>query len=140
MHEQKVDYDLEPVKYCAKCYSLKIRYEEAVDSECCMDCGCSDTLTTSIDNWEKLYEGRYGHKYVVKSNNPKNSPLFKLPLSKLKIKLYDCPEWFTIIRKLYPDFPRGLGKVDSIILLFDKIYRDNKLDDLRLLMLDYYKN
>lgn len=140
MLEQKEDYDLEPVKYCAKCYSLKIKYEEAIDSECCMECGCSDTLSTSIEEWEKLYENRYGTKYVTKSNNPKNTPLFQMPVNKLKLKLYDCPQWKEIIKKLYPEFPRGIGKVDSIILLFDKIFRDNRLDDLRMLLLEYYKN
>ena len=32
------NYDDEPVVYCSRCYSLKIKYEEAIDSDCCMEC------------------------------------------------------------------------------------------------------
>ena len=129
------DYDSEPVKYCSKCYSLKIGYEEAVDTECCMECGCSDILTSSIEDWEKLYEKRYGKQFVVKDYNPKKTPIFNLPLSKLKMKVSDSFRWKEIILCLYPNFPKGLGKTDSIILLFDKLSKDNRLDDLRFLLL-----
>lgn len=134
-----VNYDAEPVTYCARCYSLKIRYEEEVDADCCMECGCSDTMTASIDEWEKLYENRYGKKYVEKKNDIRNSPMFLLPISKLKVKLYNCSEWLSIIKTLYPQFPKGLSKADSIILVFDKLSRDNKMDDLRILLAKYYK-
>lgn len=134
-----VNYDAEPVTYCARCYSLKIRYEEEVDADCCMECGCSDTMTASIDEWEKLYENRYGKKYVEKKNDIRNSPMFLLPISKLKAKLYNCPEWLSIIKTLYPQFPKGLSKADSIILVFDKLSRDNKMDDLKILLAKYYK-
>lgn len=134
-----VNYDAEPVTYCARCYSLKIRYEEEVDADCCMECGCSDTMTASIDEWEKLYENRYGKKYVEKKNDIRNSPMFLLPISKLKVKLYNCPEWLSIIKTLYPQFPKGLSKADSIILVFDKLSRDNKMDDLKILLAKYYK-
>jgi hypothetical protein len=134
------DYDEEPVVYCAKCYSLKIKYEEAIDADCCMDCGCSDVLTSSIDEWEKLYEQRYGHKFTVKTHDPKKSFIFKLPLEKLKEKVFKDIHWRDIIQNIYPHFPGGLGRADSLILFFDKLTRDNRLDDLRLLLLNHYRN
>ena len=140
MREWNTDYDSEPVTYCAKCYSLKIRHEDAIDADCCAECGCSDTLSTSISTWEKLYEGRYGKKYVEKSNDITNSPMFQLSIGKLKMKVYDCPKWHEVIRTLYPRFPRGLSKADSIILLFDRLSKDNRINDLRKLLLKYYKN
>lgn len=132
-------YDLEPVRFCARCYSLKIKYEEAIDADCCMDCGSSDTLTASIEEWENMYERRYGRKFVMKSNDPKRSPIFKLPISKLKDKVFESPSWRAIIKTLYPKFPKRLDKAESIILLFDKLVRDNRIDDLRLLLIKYLK-
>jgi hypothetical protein len=44
-----------------------------------------------------------------------------------------------IIHSLYPRFPRGLGKADAIIMLFNFLIRDNRLDDLRLTLLEFYK-
>jgi ferredoxin-like protein FixX len=132
------EYDLEPVEYCSNCYSLKIKYEEVTDSEYCMDCGCSDILSTSIEEWEKLYEKKYGHKLVEKGIDVKNTPIFKMPLNKLKMKVYDHPQWRSIIRDLYKKFPDNLGRADSVILLFDRLSKDNRLDDLRLLLLNKY--
>lgn len=134
------NYDLEPVTYCPRCYSLKIKYEEEIDADCCMECGCSDTKTTTIGEWEKLYEGRYGRKYVVKSNDPRKSIIFNLPMDKLKARVFNSPQWLSIIKTLYPHFPNGLSKADSVILLFDKLVKDGKLDDLRYTLLKYYKN
>lgn len=128
------DYDSEPVTYCSRCYSLKIKYEETIDSDCCMDCGCSDVKESPIEVWEALYEKRYGHKYITKNTDPTKSFVFKLPLEKLKIKVYESPAWEKIIKTLYPKFPGGLGKADSIILLFDKLIKDRRLDDLKLLL------
>lgn len=133
--EKLNDYDSEPVVYCAKCYSLKIKYEEAIDADCCMDCGCSDMRTAPITEWERLYEQRYGRKYVEKTKDPRKSPIFNMPVNKLKMKVFNDPEWRSIIRTLYPKFPGGLGKSDSVILLFDKLLKDNRIDALRMLLL-----
>ena len=129
------DYDLEPVKYCARCYSLKVKYEEAIDSDCCMECGCSDMAESSIYEWEKLYEKRYGHKYTVKNDNPRDSLIFNLPLKELKKKVFESPAWIAIIHAIYPGFPGGLSKTDSVILFFDKLIKDNQLDSLKFLLL-----
>lgn len=129
------DYDAEPVVYCARCYSLKIKYEEAIDTDCCMECGCSDIRSTTIDQWESLYENRYKHKYVVKSKDPKKDPIYRMPLDKLKIMVFEDPSWRNIIRKLYPGFPVGFSKSDSIILLFDKLIKDGRLDELKMILI-----
>lgn len=134
--ERLQDYDSEPVEYCARCYSLKIRYEEAIDSDCCMDCGCSDILTTDIYHWEELYEKRYGHKFAERGTDPKKSPIFKLPIRKLKEKVFNDSSYMDIILKLYPRFPRKLSKAEAILLLFDKLMRDNRLDDLRFILMN----
>lgn len=140
MPENKInDYDLEPITYCAKCYSLKIKYEEAIDSDCCMECGCSDTITSNIYEWEKLYEKRYGKKYTEKGKDIKKHPIFNLSLDKLKRKVYENPSWSKIVYRMYPYFPRGYSKADSIILFFDKLIKDNRLDDLRILLINQQK-
>lgn len=131
------EYDEEPVTYCAKCYSLKIKYEETIGSDCCMDCGCSDTVTSSIEEWERLYEKRYGHKFTEKSNDPRKSLVFKMSMKELEDKVCDSPYWKQIIKGIYHNFPQGLSKADSIILFFDKIVKENRLDELRYLLIKY---
>ena len=138
--ERNQDYDSEPVRYCARCYSLKVKYEESVDSECCGDCGSSDILEASIEEWEKKYERRYGHKFTQKEQDPKNTFIFRLPLDKLKAKVYESSQWREIINAIYPKFPGGYGKADSIILFFDTLVRQNKLNELRLLLYKQFKH
>ena len=128
------DYNEEPVHYCSRCYSLKIQYEEVIDSECCMDCGCSDVVTAPIEEWEKLYERRYGHKYTTKTLDVKKTYMYQLPLPELKSKLYASSHWSDIIHAIYPTFPGGLGCADSLILFFDKLVSDGRLDSLRMLL------
>lgn len=137
--EEHNEYDSEPVVYCANCYSLKIKYEDTIGEDYCGNCGCFDTRTATIEEWEKLYEKKYGQKFTEKTNDPKKSPIFKLSISKLKQKVFESPKWKNIILDLYPLFPQNLGKADSMVLLFDKLIKDNRLDDLRLTLLDYYK-
>lgn len=128
------NYDDEPVVYCANCYSLKIVYEEAIDADCCMECGCCDILSTTIDEWEKLYERKYGHKYLEINNNPRNSLLFKMSVEELKTYVYNSSQWKSIVMELYPKFPGGLSRIDSVILLFDKLIKDHRLDELRMFL------
>lgn len=128
------NYDLEPVKYCGQCLSLKIQYEEIVDTECCGECGCTNIMEGPIEVWEKKYEEKYGHKFVSGTGDIRKSPLFKMSFTKLMHKVSESSKWKVIISSLYPHFPKGLGKTDSIILLFDKLVKDNKLDNLRMLL------
>lgn len=135
--EKREEYDEEPVRYCANCYSLRIKYEEAIDGDCCVDCGCMSTKESNIKDWEKLYLKRYGKKFVDDEGDPKKSAYFNMPIAKLKRKLYDSKAFDDIVKALYPKFPGGLSRADSVILLFDRLVKDNKLDELRLLLLKY---
>ena len=56
------DYNNEPVYYCKHCLSLKIKVVGGYDF--CDDCGSTAITTDSIENWEKLYEERYGKKFL----------------------------------------------------------------------------
>lgn len=129
-----LDYNSEPVSFCSKCYSLNIQYVEDIDADCCMECGCSDISTDSIERWEALYKNRYGHSYVERNADAESSFIFSLPLSKIKNIVFDSPFWKYIIRKIYPRFPLYLGRVDSLIVFFDKIVKDNKLKELKYLL------
>lgn len=126
------DYDSEPVLYCPKCYSLKIVHEDAVDSDCCGDCGCSDIKRIDFNSWSKLYEGRYGHKFIETKQDIRKSPMFLLSIEGLKTKVFKNPQWKEICKKMYPSFPDGLGRTDSIILLFSKLCQDSRIDALRI--------
>lgn len=137
MPDRHKEYDDEPVTYCSKCYSLKIKHEDVTDTDVCMNCGCTEVSTTDISTWERLYEGRYGHKYVTRGTNPKDTIYFKMPIERLKTKLYHSKALRVILTTLYPSFPQGLGKADSIILLFDKLSKDGRMNDLRFLLFDY---
>lgn len=133
------EYDSEPIIFCARCLSLKIKHEDAIDADYCADCGCSNVREASFSEWEDLYEKKYGHKYVVKGNDPKKNPVFKLSVPKLMERLCNLQQWREIIHSLYPKFPGGFGKADSIVLFFDKLVKDNRLDDLRLKLMNYIK-
>ncbi len=132
--KKQKDYDSEPVTYCAKCYSLKIFYEETVGMDCCKDCGCTDLKTSSFEEWEKLYNGRYGHKFLEAKGSIKRNPIFQMNMDKLKGEVFKNTAWKEICRKLYPAFPQWLSKADSIILLFAKLYQDNRMDELRTIL------
>jgi hypothetical protein len=133
------DYDSEPILFCARCLSLKVKHEETIDADYCGDCGCSNIKEAPFSEWESLYEKKYGHKYCEKGNDPKKNPVFKLPVSKLMDRLFNLQQWRDVIRSLYPKFPGGFSKADSIVLLFDKLAKDNRLNDLRMVLMKYIK-
>lgn len=137
--ERPNDYDAEPVKFCAKCYSLKVKYEEATDSDYCGDCGCTDILEAPFEVWEQKYEGRYKHKFAEKNEDPKKSFIFSLSIEKLKQKVYDSENWREIIKSIFPRFPGGYGKADSVILFFDTVVKQNKVEELKLLLFKLFK-
>ena len=56
------DYNNEPVYYCKHCLSLKIKVFGGYDF--CDECGSTHIHTDHINNWEKLYEERYGNKFL----------------------------------------------------------------------------
>lgn len=126
------EYNSEPVTYCARCYSLGVVHEDFIGMDCCKECGSSDLLTSSEEEWERLYKQRYGHKFVEEERDIRKSPIFQMSNDKLKTKVFNDPSWKEICRALYPAFPEWLGKADSIVLLFAKLYQENRLDDLRM--------
>lgn len=125
------DYDSEPVEYCARCFSLKIKHEDVIDSDCCMDCGSTEIGTTDIGTWERMYEARYGHRYIKKTRDLRDSIYFKMTVGKLKMVLFESSFLDKIIHRLYPKFPKDLSREERVILLFDKLSQDNRMDDLR---------
>jgi len=126
------EYNSEPVTYCARCYSLGIVHEDSIGIDCCKECGSSDLLTSSEEEWERLYKQRYGHKFITEESNIRKSPIFQMSNEKLKTKVFNDPSWREICRALYPTFPEWLSKADSIVLLFAKLYQEDRLDDLRM--------
>lgn len=132
--DTQTNYDSEPVVYCSRCYSLKIKHDDDMDVDYCMECGCTDTVTSPIEVWEEKYEKRYGHKFAEKNKDHSKSPIFQMPLSKLMRKVSDSPKWETIIMNVFGFLPKGLSKADSIMVFFDKLEREHKMDKLRELL------
>lgn len=62
---KKEEYNSEPVYYCKHCLSLKVMGVAGIDdAEYCDECGSTNIGKASIEEWEKLYEERYGIKYL----------------------------------------------------------------------------
>lgn len=60
------EYNKEPVVYCKHCLSLKIlKLDSEIDY--CDDCGNTTLAVTDIDTWERMYEEKYGKKYINKN-------------------------------------------------------------------------
>lgn len=57
------EYNLEPVHYCKNCLSLNIRVLDDT-TDYCDTCGNVETAETDIYSWEKLYENKYGDKFL----------------------------------------------------------------------------
>lgn len=68
MNIRKEEYNNVPVLYCKHCLSLKIRtiLPDIINSDYCDECGSTDIGETSIEEWEKLYKEKFGHKYLDK--------------------------------------------------------------------------
>ena len=61
----KEEYNSEPVLYCKHCLSLSVRSVPGMeDSDYCDVCSGTDIGECSIEEWEKMYQERYGHKYI----------------------------------------------------------------------------
>lgn len=59
---KKEEYNEIPVVYCKNCLSLNILSIDNMDY--CDKCGSTDTAVTTIEQWEVLYEKRYGRKLL----------------------------------------------------------------------------
>lgn len=61
------DFNKIPVFYCRECLSLRIMRVANMDDACyCDECGSADIVESTIEEWEALYEKRYGFKYLNK--------------------------------------------------------------------------
>lgn len=101
-----------------------------------MHCGCSEVKQTSIAEWEKLYQRRYGHKFVEKNPDIRRTKVYNMTLKELKQEVYDSPFRMDIINQMYPNSTEGLTKAETVILLFDRAIRDNRLKELRELLIE----
>lgn len=64
----KEAYNEQPVHYCKQCLSLKVmRVARMDDAVYCDDCGSTDIGEASVEEWETLFEQRYGFKYLDNS-------------------------------------------------------------------------
>lgn len=63
----KEDYDEEPVYFCRRCFSLRIK--NVTGSDFCDECGSTDIGVANIQRWKKLYLNRFGKEYVNGEGN-----------------------------------------------------------------------
>ena len=71
---EEINYNKIPVFYCKKCLSLAVYCEDADEPseegkntnelKYCLDCGEHNIGTTTINVWERLYQEKYGVKYL----------------------------------------------------------------------------
>jgi hypothetical protein len=65
----------DPITYCKTCLSLYIKTVEFEKSEegeerdvhYCVPCGNTDLHELPVDQWEDLYEEKYGERFLTKS-------------------------------------------------------------------------
>lgn len=61
------DYDSIPVYYCKQCLSLRIKGVPSIPGmDYCDECNSTNIEQTTIEEWEKLYQQRYGYKFLNK--------------------------------------------------------------------------
>ena len=56
------EYNSEPVIYCSKCLSIRIRDIDGTNY--CDKCGCTDLEEANIFDWEKMYAERYSRNFL----------------------------------------------------------------------------
>lgn len=57
--------DEDKVLYCPMCLSLSIKGIDGTEICFCSKCGCTDIQEIDFDEWDKLYQKKFGHKYVI---------------------------------------------------------------------------
>ena len=61
----KEEYNSIPVYYCKECLSLAVMNVARMEDACyCDACGGTDIGKTSIEEWEAMYQKKYGFKYL----------------------------------------------------------------------------
>ena len=56
--------DEDKVLYCPTCLSLSILGVEGIDICYCGKCGCTDIREIDFEEWDKLYQKKYGKKFL----------------------------------------------------------------------------
>ena len=65
--KKEKSYDDEPVWYCKRCLSLKIKkMPHVIGQDYCSDCGATDLASADIEEWKELYKKKYGQDFVQK--------------------------------------------------------------------------
>lgn len=60
------DYNSIPVLYCKNCLSLRIMGIEGFeDADFCDECGSTDIVKSSIEEWQELYRAKSGHDFLT---------------------------------------------------------------------------
>lgn len=62
----KEEYNEIPVFYCKDCLSLTILNIDKYNY--CRRCGSTDIGVSLIDDWEKMYEDKFGTRHLNKKN------------------------------------------------------------------------
>lgn len=67
MESNKEIFNSEPVFYCNRCLSLKVKTVPGMkELDYCDDCGATDISQTNIETWEQKYRNKYGFNYLDK--------------------------------------------------------------------------
>lgn len=65
--KKEKSYNDEPVWYCKRCLSLKIKQMPHVKGQdYCAECGATNLESADIEEWKKLYKKKYRHDFVQK--------------------------------------------------------------------------
>ena len=71
MITKKQDYNNVPIAYCKTCLKIQIKYvtfkrdeNNKANVSYCVDCSNSDIGEAHVEEWEELYQERYGEKFL----------------------------------------------------------------------------
>lgn len=67
--DKRIEYNNEPVYYCSKCLSLRVKV--IGDLEYCDKCGSTEIDSCHIKHWERVYKARYGKSFIQEANGRK---------------------------------------------------------------------
>lgn len=70
----KEEYNKEPVHYCTRCLSLA--QKSFSDYYYCDNCGCTNSESSSIEEWENKYVNMYGHKFIEDNGRSEDKGMF----------------------------------------------------------------
>lgn len=71
---ENFNYNDIPVYYCTQCLSLRIMEVQGISGmNFCDECNSTDIAKANIFEWEKLYEQKYGFKFLEKNGREKRN-------------------------------------------------------------------